>query len=251
MALHEPMTAAGHGELARIGVVVSHGFSGSPESVRPWAEYFAGQGFAVNMPLLPGHGTSWEEMARTPWQHWYTEVERAYFELSAQCDRVFVAGLSMGGALALRIAEHHPVAGLALVNPALAVVDPRAKLAGVMRHVLKSTPAIGNDILKPGVEEYAYDRTPVAAVAQLMKLIKDTAGNLPKVTAPIMVFQSTVDHIVAGSSADRIRAGVSSKDLHIVKLANSYHVATLDNDAPEIFERSTAFFMELAGVHNS
>lgn len=251
MALHEPMTAAGRGELARIGVVVSHGFSGSPESVRPWAKHFAAQGFAVNMPLLPGHGTSWEEMSRTPWQRWYTELEKSYFELSTKCDQVFIAGLSMGGALALRVAEHHPVAGLALVNPALAVVDPRAKLAGVMRHVLKSTPAIGNDILKPGVEEYAYERTPVAAVAQLMKLIKDTAGNLGKVTAPITIFHSTVDHIVASSSVDRIRAGVSSKDLHIVKLSNSYHVATLDNDAPEIFDRSTAFFKELAGVHNS
>lgn len=251
MALHEPMTAAGHGGLARIGVVVSHGFSGSPESVRPWAEHLAAQGFAVNMPLLPGHGTSWEEMSRTPWQRWYTEVEKSYFELASRCDQIFIAGLSMGGALALRIAEHHPVAGLALVNPALAVVDPRVKLAGLMRHVLKSTPAIGNDILKPGAEEYAYDRTPVAAVAQLMKLIKDTAGNLTKVTAPITVFLSTVDHIVADSSVDRIRAGVSSKDLHIVKLANSYHVATLDNDAPEIFERSSIFFKELAGVDNA
>lgn len=250
MALHDPMTAPGHGDLARIGVVVSHGFSGSPESVRPWAEHFAAQGFAVRMPLLPGHGTSWQEMSRTPWQRWYSEVERAYFELASTCEQVFVAGLSMGGALALRIAEHHPVAGLALVNPALAVVDPRAKLAGLMQYVLKSTPAIGNDILKPGAEEYAYDRTPVASVAQLMKLIKDTSGNLAKVTAPITVFHSTVDHIVAASSVARIQAGVSSKDVHIVKLSNSYHVATLDNDAPEIFTRSSDFFKELAGVHN-
>ncbi|WP_394941079.1 alpha/beta hydrolase [Psychromicrobium sp. YIM B11713] len=246
--MHEPFISTGHGELAKIGVVVSHGFTGSPESMRPWAENLAKQGFSVNMPLLPGHGTSWEQLSRTPWQQWYAGAEAAYFELSSRCEQVFVAGLSMGGALALRLAEHHPVAGLALVNPALTAADPRAKLAGIMRYFVKSVPAIGNDIIKPGMDEHAYSRTPVAAVHQLNQLFKDTTKHLDRVKAPTILFRSTVDHVVPDSSVTAIQNGVSSKDLRLVQLSHSYHVATLDHDAPTIFAESAAFFREIAGV---
>ncbi|NYE93949.1 carboxylesterase [Psychromicrobium silvestre] len=246
--MHEPLISAGRGELSRMGVVVTHGFTGSPESMRPWAEDLAAQGFAVNMPLLPGHGTSWQELSQTPWQQWYTGVEAAYLELASRCELVFAAGLSMGGALSLRLAEHHQLAGLALVNPGLTAADPRARFAGLLKHFVKSVPAIGNDIVKPGVEEHAYPRTPVASVHQLNQLFRDTTAGLAKVNAPTIVFRSTVDHVVPDSSLRAIQKGISSKDLRIVKLANSYHVATLDHDAPEIFAQSSAFFKEIAGV---
>lgn len=246
--MHEPLISAGHGELSRIGVVVCHGFTGSPESMRPWAEYLSEEGFAVNMPLLPGHGTNWQELSRTPWQQWYTGIESAYFELSSRCEKVFIAGLSMGGALALRLAEHHPVAGLALVNPGLTAADPRAKFAGLLRYVVKSVPAIGNDIIKPGMEEHAYPRTPVAAVHQLNLLFKETTNNLSLVSAPTILFRSTIDHVVPDSSVTAIKDGVSSRDLRIVPLSRSYHVATLDHDAEKIFAESSSFFKEIAGV---
>lgn len=232
----------GHGELAGIGVAVCHGFTGSPVSMQGWSNHLADAGFAVNMPLLSGHGTTWQELGRTPWQHWYRDFEASYLELAGRCDKVFVAGMSMGGTLALRVAALHPVGGVAVVNPGLTFYDKRAKYAGLLKYVLKSVPAIGNDVLLAGVREDAYTRTPVAAAHQLSQLFSDTINLLPRVTAPTLVFRSTVDHVVPDSSLELVREKLGSTDLQVVPLENSYHVATMDNDAPLIFSQSADFF---------
>ncbi|AIX99694.1 carboxylesterase [Arthrobacter sp. PAMC 25486] len=232
----------GRGDLARVGVAVCHGFTGSPVSMRAWSEHLADAGFAVNMPLLAGHGTSWQELSKTPWEHWYRDFEAAYLELAARCDTVFVAGMSMGGALALRVAALHPVAGIAVVNPGLTFDDPRAKYSGLLKHVIKSVPAIGDDIKVPGISEGAYTRTPVAAVHELSQLFTDTISLLPRITAPTVVFRSTVDHVVPDSSLEILQQRIGSTDVQVISLENSYHVATVDNDAPLIFSESADFF---------
>ncbi|MBX7446169.1 MULTISPECIES: carboxylesterase [unclassified Arthrobacter] len=242
---HSPFSSAFSGDGSRTGVVLSHGFTGSPHGLRAWAQALAAAGFAVRMPLLPGHGTSWQDLNRTRWQQWHGALDEAYLELDAQCDQVFAAGLSMGGALALRIAATRPVAGVLLVNPGLTVDDPRAPLAGILKLVLKSTPAIGNDILKAGMDEGAYTRTPVAAAHELNKMFKDTVRLLPRVTAPVQVYRSTVDHVVSDSSMALLRRGLTHAPLEVVQLENSYHVATLDNDADRIFEGSVAFILRV------
>lgn len=243
--MQQAFRSEGHGELARIGVAVCHGFTGSPVSMRGWAQSLADQGFAVNMPLLAGHGTTWQDLSATPWQHWYRDFEAAYLELSQRCDHVFLAGMSMGGALALRVAAHHPVAGLALVNPGLTFADKRAKYSGLLKYFIKSVPAIGDDIKKPGVSEGAYTRTPVAAVQQLGALFADTTSALPLVSAPTLVFRSAVDHVVPDSSIDALRAGIGSREFTVLTLENSYHVATMDHDAPRIFSESANFFQRI------
>lgn len=235
----------GHGEFARVGVAVCHGFTGSPVSMTGWSEHLADAGFAVNMPLLAGHGTSWQDLSKTPWHHWYRDFEASYLELAGRCDQVFVAGMSMGGALSLRVAALHPVAGVAVVNPGLTFDDPRAKYSGLLKHVIKSVPAIGDDIKKPGVSEGAYSRTPVAAVHQLSQLFADTTALLPRVTAPTIIFRSTVDHVVPDSSVQVIQERIGSRDVTLVPLENSHHVATMDHDAPLIFSESVAFFQRI------
>ncbi|KSU77432.1 carboxylesterase [Pseudarthrobacter enclensis] len=238
---HSPFSSAFTGDGPRIGVVLSHGFTGSPHGVREWAHGLAAAGFAVRMPLLPGHGTSWQELARTRWQQWHGALDDAYRELDAACDHVFAAGLSMGGALALRIAATRPVAGVVVVNPGLVIDDPRAPLAGILKLVMKSTPAIANDILKAGIDEGAYARTPVAAAHELNKMFKDTVRLLPRITAPVQVYRSTVDHVVSDSSIAALRRGLTHAPLELVSLENSYHVATMDNDAEQIFTGSVDF----------
>lgn len=248
MATAQSFRSGGHGSLARVGVAVCHGFTGSTVSMLAWSEFLADAGFAVNMPLLAGHGTTWQDLSRTPWKHWYRDFEAAYLELSSRCDTVFVAGMSMGGALALQVAAKHAVAGVAVVNPGLTFSDGRARYSGLLKHVLKSVPAIGDDIKAPGITEGAYARTPVAAVHELSKLFTDTISLLPKVTAPTLVFRSTVDHVVPESSMDALRAGLGSQEFNVVSLPNSYHVATMDNDAQEIFSQSSDFFRRHAGA---
>lgn len=238
---HSPFTSASSGDGPRTGVVLSHGFTGSPHGLRAWAQAFADAGFAVRMPLLPGHGTTWQDLARTRWQQWHTALDQAYLDLEAECEHVFAAGLSMGGALALRIAATRPVAGVVLVNPALVIDDPRAPLAGFLKLVMKSTPAIANDILKEGMDEGAYSRTPVAAAHEMNKMFRDTVRLLPRITAPVQVYRSTVDHVVSDSSVALLRRGLTHAPLELVELHNSYHVATLDNDAEQIFQGSVGF----------
>lgn len=238
---HTPFSAPFTGTGPRTGVVLSHGFTGSPHGVRDWARSLADAGYAVRMPLLPGHGTSWQELARTRWQDWHGALDAAYLDLADECEHIVAAGLSMGGALAFRIAATRPVAGVVAVNPGLVIDDRRAPLAGILKLVLQSTPAIANDIRKEGITEGAYPRTPVAAAYELHRMFKDTARLLPRITAPVRVYRSAVDHVVSDSSLAALRRGLRHAPLEVIRLENSYHVATMDNDAPEIFRGSAEF----------
>jgi carboxylesterase len=227
----------------RVGVLLVHGFTGTPYSMVPWGEHLAAHGFGVSVPLLPGHGTTWQDLNRTRWEDWYDEVERAFEKLRADTDRVVLGGLSMGGALTLRLAAERgrDVAGLVLVNPAVQTERRDVLVLPLLKHLVPSLSAIGNDIRKPGVVEHAYTRTPLKATDSMMRGWKRLRADLPRVTAPTLLFRSAVDHVVDGSSARVLRAGLSSRDLTERVLENSYHVATLDNDASSIFEESVSF----------
>ena len=242
----EPFAADG----GPVGVLLSHGFTGSPASMTPWARDLAARGYTVRVPRLPGHGTTWQQMNRTTWHDWYGALDAELTELRQGCDRVVVAGLSMGGCLALRLAEQRPddVAAVVVVNPAVASRDPRLRLVPVLRWVLPSMPAIGGDIKKPGVTETAYDRTPLKALHSMTRLWADVRADLGAVRAPLLFFRSTDDHVVDDSSIGIVRGAVGSAVAEYVTLEDSFHVATLDHDAPLIFERTAAFLEEHVGA---
>jgi esterase/lipase len=230
----------GNGPGGRTGVLLIHGFTGNPMSMRPWGEHLAAEGFAVSCPLLPGHGTSWQDCNASTHDQWTTAVSQAFDTLSAECDRVFVAGLSVGGTLATRLAEVRPddVAGLLLVNPALLTQRLDAKLLPLLSRLTASWAPIGSDIKKPGVVELAYPRLPTRAMMQVRALWAASRADLPKVTTPVIVFHSAEDHVVEPVNTQVLLDGVSSTDTTEVVLRDSYHVATLDNDAPLIFTGS-------------
>jgi carboxylesterase len=232
---------------SRTGVLVLHGFTGSPKGVRPWAEHLADAGYTVRLPRLPGHGTTWQEMNRTRWEDWYAVVDAAFRELRDRCDQVFVAGLSMGGALVTLLAvEHGPrVDGLILVNPACRVDDVRMRALPVIKGLVPSLVGIGNDIKKPGQDEGCYDRIPLRALHSQTRLWATLVRDLPEVTQPVLLLRSAEDHVVPASSSALILSRISSQDVTEIVLHDSYHVATLDNDAPRIFEESVAFIERL------
>jgi carboxylesterase len=233
----------------RVGVLLSQGFTGSPASMVPWGKHLAAEGFGVAVPRLPGHGTTWKDLNRTGWADWYAEIERAFEKLRANCDQVVVGGLSMGGSLVLQLAADRgrEVAGVMLVNAAVNIERKDVLALPVLKWLIPAFPAIANDIKKPGVEEHGYDRTPLKATASMLRGWKSLRDDLPKVTQPLLVFRSEVDHVVDPSSARIISSTVSSRDVTERILGNSYHVATLDNDAPTIFEESVHFVRRVTG----
>ena len=240
----------GDGPNGRTGVLLVHGFTGTPMSMRPWGEHLAAEGFAVDCPLLPGHGTRWQDCNLSSHDQWTTAVGEAFDALAADCDRVFVAGLSMGGTLATRLAEVRPddVAGLILVNPALLTQRLDAKLLPLIARLTGSWAPIAGDIKKPGIVELAYPKLPTRAMMQLRSLWAATRADLARVTAPVIVFHSVEDHVVEPVNSTILLGGVSSTDTTEVLLEDSYHVATLDNDAPRIFAGSVDWIRERVGA---
>ncbi len=225
------------------GVLLCHGFTGSPQSLRPWAEYLAQAGLSVSLPRLPGHGTTWQELARTRWEDWFAEVDRAFGDLQARTDEMFVMGLSMGACLALRLAElrREAVSGLVLVNPSVTADTKLFLLAPVLKLVVPSLKGIGSDIKKDQAHEDSYDRTPVKAAATLPALWRTTQQHLGELTQPVLVFKSVTDHVVGPASLKVLTSALPASQIEIRDLADSYHVATLDNDADAIFSGSLEF----------
>ncbi|MFJ2672276.1 MULTISPECIES: alpha/beta hydrolase [unclassified Streptomyces] len=235
-------------EGGEVGVLLCHGFTGSPQSLRPWAGYLAERGLTVSLPLLPGHGTRWQDMQVTGWQDWYAEVDRALRELLERCTRVFVVGLSMGGALALRLAAKHgrEISGVVVVNPGIKVHGAVAYALPVLRHLVPTTRGLTSDIAKEGARELGYDRVPLHAAHSLRNFFRLVDTALPQVTQPLLLLHSPEDHVVPPADSARILSRVSSVDVREVLLEQSYHVATLDHDAERIFEESHAFIGRLA-----
>ena len=240
----EPSAADG----GSTGILLLHGFTGSPKSMKPWGERMAAEGHTVRVPRLPGHGTRWQDMNLTRWEDWYAEADRAFIELQNACDTVFVFGLSMGGSLTLRLAERHgdAIRGIILVNPAVHSERPDRFLLPVLQAIVPAFPGISNDIKKPGQDEGAYDKIPLKAAHSLTKLWKAVKDDIALVRQPLLLFRSAEDHVVEASNARFILDHVSSADRTEVVLPDSFHVATLDNDAETIVAGSIDFVRRLS-----
>jgi len=235
----EPWSAPGGSN----GVLVLHGFTGNPQSMRPLAEALATAGFTVELPLLPGHGTSIEDMIPTRWEDWSGAAETHFQALASRCDHIAVVGLSMGGSLTCWLAERHKhLAGIALINP---LVRTPAELIegarGLLEAGMETIDGIGSDIKKQGLEELAYPGTPLAAGISLFEAVAEVEARLGDIHCPVLLLSSREDHVVDPVNGDTVEAAVSGP-IERIMLEDSYHVATLDNDAALIEGAVVRFF---------
>jgi carboxylesterase len=201
----------------------------------------AARGHAVSCPRYPGHGTKWEELAATTWEDWESAALGALDQLGGQCDVIVACGLSVGGAMALHLAVPRPDAlhGVVAVNPY--VRNWRIAFAPLVRPFHRVVKGVGDDIKKPGRTEVPYDRIPVAAIVQLNRFLRVVRAELPLMRLPLLVFHSPEDHVVPRGNVEFLLRAVGAEQTELILLPNSYHVATLDNDAGTILERTHEF----------
>ena len=235
--------AQGSGASKEVGILLVHGFTGSPASMRPWAEYLNQRGYTVKVPLLPGHGTTPHDLNLVKWQEWPAKVESDLQELLRTCSKVFICGLSMGGGTTLNIATRYSkdLAGIILVNPMIHVKFVPHQLAWAISRFQKMRESVGDDIKRPGITEYGYDALPAVGVYELLKMLHYTRKRLHDVTAPMLLFHSVDDHTLPVTNTEIVMKGVGSRQKQRIELVNSYHVATLDYDKEVIFENSRLF----------
>ncbi len=242
----EPWSHEGDGHS---GAVVLHGFTGNPASMRGVAEVLAAAGFHIEMPRLPGHGTVVEEMLPTRWSDWAGEAEAAYGRLSQRATHIVVVGLSMGGALTLRLGADHPeIAGLVCINPVampqpVEVTDMLRDLAAGGTAVL---PGIGSDIADPDAKESAYDGTPVEPLrSMLVDGIEPLSHGYADMHMPLLLMNSPQDHVVEPAQSEFLAEHYGGP-VERITLERSYHVATQDYDKEIIFQSTVDFATRVA-----
>jgi carboxylesterase len=233
-----------------VGVLLLHGFTGCPQSLRPWGEALRDAGLAVHCPLLPGHGTHWADLAGKRWPAWADAVEAAYEQVAAGSRVVVVAALSFGSALALHLAASGPakLGGVVVVNPYLRPRDDRRlALLPVLKHLMPTAIGVGNDVAE-GEAELAYERVPLKAFASVLAFQAKVRVELPDVRVPVRVYASRQDHVIHPDNARLVADGVGSDDVELIWLERSYHVATLDLDRQLVFDGTVDFVRRVAAA---
>jgi len=216
----------------RTGVLLIHGYTGSPPEMRWIGDYLNARGLTVSAPLLPGHGVSPEAMNRCRWTDWTGCVEEALSDLRSRCQLVFVGGLSMGALLTLYLAAHHPdLPGAIAYSPATWPADRLIYLAPIAKHFMPLRPKTGaSDLVDPeaNLQFWCYDLDPLKATHELLKLILQVRRLLPRITCPLLLIHSTGDSVIHPDSAGRTFERVSSPDKRLVSLHHSGHGITVD-----------------------
>ena len=219
------------------GVLLLHGFTGSAAHMRPLGERLHAQGFTVMGVNLPGHARSMEAMAETGWQDWLDVAKEAFHSLQSRCRYASVAGLSMGGCLALLIAQQmQPTAAVAISAP-MGVKNPLLPLAGIAAPFMKRVMWRSREGAACPLDErydYGYPGFPTRCGADLNRLIHMARRDLHAVQCPLLIVQSRQDETISADSAEVISVGVSSDKVGTLWLEGVPHVCTISSALPQI-----------------
>ena len=231
-----------------IGILLSHGFIGTPQSVRFLGEQLAKQGFTVLAPRLKGHGTHYLDMEQCAHEDWYKSLKQGYLQLKKRGKRVFVMGQSMGGTLALKLAaEYKDIEGIITINAALTLpAFEYLRETTAPRFIKEGEP----DIKAEGVHEITYEKAPIRAIHELQKLMAETPQVIGEIQVPALCIKSFTDHVVPPENTNFIYRALASKNKRLMTLPNSYHVASMDHDKELIAEQAAHFIRTYAAVHS-
>ena len=226
-----------------IGLLISHGFMGTPQSVRFIGEQLANLGYTVLAPRLSGHGTDYHDLEKRNHEDWFASLEEGYQTLKKRCTKVFVIGQSMGGTLSLWLAKKYPeIAGITLINAALSIPSLEyLQNQSTPRFIDEDYP----DIKDRRVNEITYKKAPIKAIHELQNLMNRTPAILKSIHCPLLGIKSAIDHVVPPKNTDFILANIHSKNKQLLVLENSYHVASMDFDKNKIVDSCHRFVQEI------
>ncbi len=253
----------------KTGVLLVHGLCGSPTEMRFIASGLARAGYVVRCPALAGHCGSEADLSATCWQDWYRSAEAALLELSEQCDRVVVGGLSTGAVLGLMLAVRHPekVSGLALYSPTLWLngrrvpwyanlfrLVPSRWLASFFRFSAPPDFGIKDERLRtfikcalavPGAPAVPF-ATPGIAVLERQRLVNAVLPEIARIRAPVLMLHPREDDYADLSNATYLQTALPGR-VDLVVLEDSYHLITVDRQRDEVLERTLGFLGRIAG----
>ena len=231
------------------GILFIHGFTSSPFEMKPLSKYLMKHKYTFSIPLLKGHGTSPGDLVDCRWYEWFEQVKEALFEMRKRCKKIIVIGQSTGASLALHLAAHYQVEGVAALAPALILKEKKLKLLPVaaMFRRYQNKPN-GPDISDEEARKKAvtYDKTPLKTVRELLDLYKHLKVDLPDIYTPVLLIHSEQDHVVDIKGAEYIYEKISSEDKQFLKLKNSFHVLTLDKEKEIVYREIDNFVKRIA-----
>lgn len=215
------------------GILLIHGFTGTPSEVRFLGEFLRDKGFTVKGILLKGHGTIPEDMKRCSYRDWIHGAVEGYKSLKQECDEVFTVGLSMGGLLSLYLARNYDIKGAAVLSVPIRIHGRAAALSYIERNFKTY---ILRNAEKKDINIISYDKSPLIGVYNLFKLIRYVRANLRFIEKPVLIMQSYKDRTVSPTSANIIYNNIGSKDKSIIYLHKSGHIITCDKEKEQVFE---------------
>ena len=228
-------------------VLLLHGYTGTTAEMRPLGNHLNSLGYTVLCPRLPGHGTSVEDLKETVASQWVAAAKLGYAILAKQYSKIYVAGLSMGGLLAIVIAATEKVERAALLATPIFLQDKRAPFLPILRYFIHYLPKHKRNYHEMQKYCQAYDRMPTKPLTSLFALIKACKKELvQKITVPCIVLQSTIEHTVKPKSAQYIydNLGTPKEAKKLVWLEKSGHILTLDAEHEKVFQTVADFFAE-------
>jgi carboxylesterase len=231
------------------GILLVHGFTGTPKEMRTMGEYFAAQGKTVLGIRLPGHATQPDDMTGRRWTDWLQAVEDGYHLLRSAGKQVFIMGLSMGGILTLTAAARLPVQGVvAMSTPYALPDDPRLPYLKLFALFMSSVPKGESDWHDPAMaaEHVDYPDYPIRSFAELRDLLVVMREALPRVTVPVLLVHSRQDGGVSVENVQKIFDRLGTQDKSMLMVEQSGHVVTRDLERERIFEAALAFVNRLA-----
>jgi carboxylesterase len=229
-------------EKGGTGVLLLHGLSGTPWEVRPLGDYLAERGYSVLGPWLPGHGTSPRDLDRTSWRDWAEGAREAYGRLARDHREIFVAGLSMGGDLALHLAAEVSPAGVLSMSAPVRIFDFRFNGIAFFRFLQWRTSNLTGGILDPQAPPHqTYPYVSTRSLYELKKFMEVVRSELPRITVPALVLQGRKDSMVPPVNGELIHQALGSSLKHLLYLERSDHVVTMDFDRKILFEKALRF----------